>query len=85
MLLVIDRLDRMRDGRVQDGGLPEVIYYGVPVLLSVVSVYCLSYAVRKYQKVYLGVLEALAHLVVGAAVYCLAVLVYVVGTGIDSL
>jgi len=85
VLLTIDHLLRMRDGQVQDGGLSDRVYYGVPLLLGAVSTYCLSHAVRKYRKIFLGVLEALGHLAVGTVLYFIALLLYVVGTGIDSL
>ena len=85
VLLAIDHALRIRDGVVQSGGIPEVVYYGVPVILGLLATGCLWRAVRKNQKMAWGILEATGHLVVGFMLYAIALLYYVTGTGIDSL
>jgi hypothetical protein len=80
-----DHLLRIRDGQVWNGGLPELVYYGVPALLGVLSLSFLWRAVRKGRKLLVGLLELLGHLAVGFLIYAAVLLYYVVGAGIDSL
>lgn len=85
ILLLIDHLLRIQDGHVEDGGLPEIVYYGVPTLLGFVSLWFLTLAARKYKHLVIGLLEVSGHLAMGFVIYAFVLLYYVVGTGIDSL
>ena len=85
VVLAVDHYMRIESGWALHGGLPEIVYYGVPALLSLVSVFLLWRATSTYKKPALRIVELVAHLVAGSAVYLFALLLYVTETGIDSL
>ena len=85
ILLWIDLSSRQENGNIHNGGLSEFIYYGVPLGLAAFSTFCLWQAAKIHTKRILGLFELSLHLVAGFVVYALALLNYVIGSGIDTL
>ena len=76
---------RVANGWAPMSGISEYLYYGVPLTLGCAAIGLLWRATRHYKKWYLRLLELCGHVCVGFAAYAYILLVYVTGTGIDSL
>ena len=85
VMLLVDHYVRIESGVAPRGGLPEVVYYGVPILLCIASSCLLWRATKKYRRTLVRILEVVGHLAFGSVAYLFALLWYVTGTGIDSL
>jgi hypothetical protein len=81
----VDRFLRMRDGDVTTGGIPEPLWFAIPLVLAVVSTLLAWQATRPVHAVWQRLAVVSLQLVVGFVIYATACLWYVVGTGIDSL
>jgi hypothetical protein len=84
-LLFADHNLRMRDGRIWDGGIPEMLSAGMLLALGCLSVWLLWFAAKNYKHRLLGILEIIGHVIIGYALLCVILLYYTVKTGIDSL
>lgn len=81
----VDRFQRMRDGDVTTGGIPEPLWFAIPILLAVASAFLAWQGTRPLQAVWKRLAVLSVQLVVGFAIYTAGCLWYVVGCGIDSL
>jgi hypothetical protein len=81
----IDRFLRMRNGDVTTGGIPEPLWFAIPIVLALVSVFLAWQGTRPLHAVWKRLAVISVELVVGFVIYAGACLWYVVGSGIDSL
>ena len=85
VVLWIDLTLRRKEGTIYDGGLNEVLYYGIPLVLAGLSVVLIWNGVKIYKKRIISVIEILTHLTIGYFLYILYLLNYVTYFEIDSL
>ncbi|MCB1228560.1 MAG: hypothetical protein KDK99_22340 [Verrucomicrobiales bacterium] len=80
-----DRFLRMRDGDVTAGGIPESLWFAIPIVLALVGAFLAWQGTGRLHATWKRIAVFLAQLVVGFVIYAMVVLWYVVGSGIDSL
>jgi hypothetical protein len=81
----VDRFLRMRDGDVTTGGIPEPLWFAIPILLAVAAAFLAWQGTRPLHAVWKRLAVLSVQLVVGFVIYAAGCLWYVVGSGIDSL
>jgi hypothetical protein len=81
----VDRFLRMRDGDVTTGGIPEPLWFAIPILLAVAAAFLAWQGTRPLHAVWKRLAVVSVQLVVGFVIYAAGCLWYVVGSGIDSL
>jgi hypothetical protein len=81
----VDRFLRMRDGDVTTGGIPETLWFAIPIVLAVAAASFAWQGTRPLQAIWKRLAVVSVQLVVGFVIYAFACLWYVVGSGIDSL
>lgn len=84
-LIALDRWLRLADGDIQTGGMPEFVWFGSHLAVSIISLYTLAKVTwreggRLFRSVFIGV-----NALVGFCFYLYLMLWYVTGSGIDSL
>jgi hypothetical protein len=83
--LQIDLLMRYRDGDVTTGGLPELAWYGVPILLGVVATILAWQGTRPLRRLWGRIAVVVGEFIVGLGIYILGCIWYVITNGIDTL
>jgi predicted membrane channel-forming protein YqfA (hemolysin III family) len=83
--MLIDYTLRTRTGDITTGGMPELVWFGLPLILAAISVLIIWRGASKWKRRWIGVTEVVAHVIVGVLVYLYGGLFYVLKTGIDSL
>ena len=81
----IDHFLRTREGRISAGGLPELVWFGIPILLGAASAWLAWRATQSLRSTWRRAAIVSGQLVVGFIIYSAACLGYVVQSGIDSL
>jgi hypothetical protein len=81
----IDRHLRMRDGDVHTGGIPEPLWFFIPIVLAFISAVMAWQGTRSLQGLWKRTVILTFQLLIGFLLYAFIGLWYVVGTGIDSL
>ena len=89
-LIIIGSCDyyvRWRDGWLGKGGLPtpDVVWFGVPIVLGIIAVALLWYATGIIERSWVRIVIVAVQALIGFAIYIAACLWYVIGTGVDSL
>jgi hypothetical protein len=81
----VDRFLRMRDGDVTTGGIPELLWFAIPIVLGVVAAFLAWNGTRQLHAVWKRLAVFSVQLLVGFVIYAAICFWYVVGSGIDSL
>lgn len=78
---------RRRDGWIGRTGTPtpDLVWFGVPVVLAIVGIALLWRATDHLRNVWGRLAVVVAHVALGFVIYLAACLWYVLSTGIDSL
>jgi hypothetical protein len=89
-LLILGSIDfyiRWRDGWLGSTGMPtpDVIWFGVPLLLGIVAILLLWCGTASIQSPWARIGAIAAQAIVGFVIYMAASLWYVIETGVDSL
>jgi apolipoprotein N-acyltransferase len=75
----------LHKGRPSMEGLPELIWFGVPIGLGIGSLALVWQGAKQRERQWLAALEMLAHASVGVLLYIITTLWYVLEAGVDSL
>jgi hypothetical protein len=87
ILITSDALIRHRAGEFGHSGLPtpDVIWFGVPILLAMLAIVVLWRSTIGFRHLWLRFIVVAAQMFVGFVLYMMIMLWYVIGTGIDAM
>lgn len=83
--IAADRALRMQDGYVRTGGIPELLWFFLQIVLAIAALSLAYVATKPLRRPWLRLLALSIQAALGFLLYAAISLYYVVGTGIDSL
>jgi nicotinamide riboside transporter PnuC len=81
----VDRFLRVRDGDVTTGGIPEPLWFAIPMVLAAAATVLAWQGTRPLHAIWKRLAVLSIQLLAGFAIYAAGCLWYRVGSGIDSL